>query len=83
MSPRNFARAFKREVGLTPAAYVERVRLEGAQHALETTDSPVEVVCRRCGFGTPETMRRAFRRRVGVSPAEYRARFRPALDRAA
>jgi transcriptional regulator GlxA family with amidase domain len=83
MSPRNFARAFKREVGLTPGAYVERVRVERAQHALETMDAPVEVVGRRCGFGTPETMRRAFRRRVGVSPAEYRARFRPALDRAA
>jgi transcriptional regulator GlxA family with amidase domain len=83
MSPRNFARAFKREVGLTPAAYVERVRVERAQHALETTDAPVELVARRCGFGTPETMRRAFRRRVGVSPVEYRNRFRPALDRAA
>ncbi len=29
MSPRNFARAFAREVGMTPAAYVETVRVEG------------------------------------------------------
>ncbi len=35
MSPRNFARVFRREVGLTPAAWVEQVRLEAARAALE------------------------------------------------
>ena len=75
MSPRNFARAFRREVGMTPAAYVESVRVERARLALEGGDLPVEEIARRCGFGTVETMRRAFRRRVSVSPSEYRTRF--------
>jgi transcriptional regulator GlxA family with amidase domain len=83
MSVRNFARVFRREVGMTPAAYVENVRVERAQRELETTRAPVETIAARCGFGTPETMRRAFRRRVGLGPTEYRARFRPALDRVA
>jgi transcriptional regulator GlxA family with amidase domain len=75
MSPRNFARAFKAEVGMTPAAYIERARVERAQHLLETTNAPVAVIARRCGFGTAGTMRRAFGRRVNVSPVHYRERF--------
>jgi transcriptional regulator GlxA family with amidase domain len=76
MSERNFARAFAREVGMTPAAYVECARVESARMALEAGDAPVESVAVRAGFGTVETMRRAFNRRVGVAPADYRRRFR-------
>jgi transcriptional regulator GlxA family with amidase domain len=76
MSDRNFARAFRRETGQTPGAYVEAARIESARIALETGDLPVDAIARRAGFGTVETMRRAFRRQVGVSPIEYRTRFR-------
>ena len=76
MSPRTLARAFKAEVGLTPASYVEALRVERARGALESTDLPVEAVARQCGFRTVETLRRAFGRRVGVAPAAYRDRFR-------
>ena len=83
MSPRNFSRAFAREVGLTPAAWVETVRVERAQRLLEAGSQPIEIVARECGFGTVETLRRAFGRRLGVSPGEYRDRFRAALSSAA
>ena len=76
MSPRHFARVFRAEVGCTPAAYVEQVRVEVARRLLETTGLPVDDVAAGAGFGTPETMRRAFARRVGASPTEYRDRFR-------
>jgi len=75
MSPRNFARAFRRETGITPAAYVETLRVEAARQRLERSSEPVDQVAAQTGFGTPETMRRAFARRVGVAPAEYRSRF--------
>ena len=80
MSPRNFARAFRREVGMTPAAYVEAARVEAARIALDGTQEPIDAVARRCGFGTIETMRRAFHRRLGVGPGGYRDRFRGLLD---
>jgi transcriptional regulator GlxA family with amidase domain len=75
MSPRNFARAFRRELGMTPAAYVEAARVEAARVALDGTREPIESIARRCGFGTVETMRRAFHRRLGVGPSSYRERF--------
>lgn len=76
MSVRGFARAFRRDVGVTPAAYVEAVRIERAVELIQTTAAGSEQLAAACGFGTPETFRRAFRRRLGVSPSEYRARFR-------
>jgi len=76
MSPRNFARAFRRETGMTPGAYVETLRLERARQCLEGPPEQIDLIAVRCGFGTPETMRRAFARRLGVSPTEYRERFR-------
>jgi transcriptional regulator GlxA family with amidase domain len=80
MSPRNFARFFRREIGMTPAAYVEELRVERSRQLLEDSADPIDLISARCGFGTPETMRRAFGRRVGVSPVQYRARFRRAPD---
>ncbi|HWX87143.1 MAG TPA: DJ-1/PfpI family protein [Solirubrobacteraceae bacterium] len=78
MSPRHFARSFRAETGVTPARYVESVRLEAARRALEDTSLSVAAVANACGFGTPETLRRAFLRSLGVGPAEYRRRFQPA-----
>ena len=75
MSPRNFARVFSREVGVTPAAYVESLRLERARTLLETSDLQLEEIALRCGFGTVETLRRVFGRRLGVGPSAYRSRF--------
>ena len=75
MSPRNFARVFTREVGATPARFVERVRVEAARRRLEESRGGVEAVADACGFGSPETMRRAFLRNVRVTPLEYRNRF--------
>jgi transcriptional regulator GlxA family with amidase domain len=75
MSPRHFARAFRAETGLTPARYVERVRLEAARRLLEDSAELIAAVAGACGFGTAETMRRVFLRTLEVGPAEYRRRF--------
>lgn len=79
LSPRHFARSFRAEVGVTPARYVEHVRLEAARRCLEDTPDAVGTIAASCGFGTPETMRRVFLRALGVGPAEYRRRFHTAI----
>jgi transcriptional regulator GlxA family with amidase domain len=78
LSPRQFARTFAAETGVTPGRYVGQVRLEAARRELEDTGEGIEQVARSCGFGTPEAMRRAFVRSLGVSPAGYRQRFQAA-----
>ncbi len=80
MSPRSLARAFRRETGHTPAAYVEALRVERARHRLEQGAESIESIAGSCGFGTPETMRRTFARTLRISPSEYRARFRSAPE---
>jgi transcriptional regulator GlxA family with amidase domain len=75
MSERHFARCFTEEVGVTPARYVERVRVETARRLLEDTEEGVEAIAARAGFGTAETMRRTFLRTLHASPSEYRMRF--------
>ncbi|HKY14903.1 MAG TPA: GlxA family transcriptional regulator [Microthrixaceae bacterium] len=75
MSDRNFARAFRAEVGTTPAAHVESLRIEASRRLLETTDLTVGAVARAVGLGHGETLHRAFRRRVGTTPDRYRQHF--------
>ncbi len=75
MSSRNFARSFVRELGITPAHYVEQLRLEAARRHLETTEMSLEEIAYACGFGRAEIMRRAFVRCLGIPPTRYRDHF--------
>jgi len=75
MSPRNFFRVFTREIGVTPARFVERARVEAARRLIEETGGGLEDMASRCGFGSAETMRGAFQRVLRVSPQAYRARL--------
>ncbi|MEE8119096.1 MAG: GlxA family transcriptional regulator [Gammaproteobacteria bacterium] len=75
MSPRNFARRFKLDFGITPAKHVELLRVESARDKLQETRLPIEKIATRCGFGSSETLRRSFLRVLGVTPSEYRKRF--------
>jgi transcriptional regulator GlxA family with amidase domain len=79
MSPRNFARLFRSEIGETPAQFAERARADAARIKLEQSAFPVETIAEECGFGNAERMRRTFQRLFNVSPHDYRARFRSTL----
>jgi transcriptional regulator GlxA family with amidase domain len=80
MSPRNFARVFIREVGVTPGTYVENLRVEAARRRLEESVDGVDWIASACGFGTRESMRRAFIRTLHVPPSAYRSRFNQKLS---
>ncbi|WP_018535482.1 MULTISPECIES: helix-turn-helix domain-containing protein [unclassified Streptomyces] len=76
VSDRHLTRLFKTELGMTPHAYIESVRVEKARHELESSDATLERVASVCGFGTVDTLVRAFRRRLNTTPTDYRRRFR-------
>lgn len=77
MSARNFARAFRRDLGMTPADFVAAARVDAARRLLEDTSQPLQRIAAACGFTDVSTMRRTFARTIGVAPNEYRSRFRP------
>ena len=72
MSPRNFARRFSEETGVTPARAVERLRVESARERVEAGPEPIDQIALRTGFGDPERMRRAFVRAFGQPPQALR-----------
>ncbi|WP_150955993.1 GlxA family transcriptional regulator [Microbacterium testaceum] len=75
MSPRTFARRFKADLGVTPAAWLARQRLLHAQRLLEETDLGLDRVAAECGFGSAAVLRQNFARTMGLTPTAYRARF--------
>ena len=72
MSPRNFARRFAEETGMTPARAVERLRVEAARERVEASPEPIDQIASKAGFGDPERMRRAFVRAFGQPPQALR-----------
>jgi len=72
MSPRNFARRFVEETGVTPARAVERMRTESARDLVETSLDPMDRIAERAGFGDVERMRCAFLRAFGQPPQALR-----------
>jgi transcriptional regulator GlxA family with amidase domain len=75
LSPRHFAREFTARIGSTPAAFVERIRVEEARRRIEEGATHLKDVAKHCGFGDEQRLRRAFRRALGVTPQDYRSRF--------
>jgi transcriptional regulator GlxA family with amidase domain len=75
MSPRNFGRVFAREMHVTPAKFIARLRVEAARRRLEESHSSLERIAAECGFRSAESMREAFQRTLRTSPKEYRKRF--------
>jgi transcriptional regulator GlxA family with amidase domain len=76
LSERHFRRIFLQETGLTPSAFIERARLEGAKQLLEVRgDLPLKTVAGKVGLGSEQALRHLFQRRLGITPVAYRERF--------
>jgi transcriptional regulator GlxA family with amidase domain len=76
LAERTFKRRFSGATGLTPIAYVQRLRIEDAKRRLERTDAPVDEIGWRVGYEDPAFFRRLFKRTTGMAPGAYRKRFR-------
>lgn len=76
-SERQLSRLFKRHFQLSPAAYVERLRVEEAGQRLIATETSVARIAHSLGYRSADVFRRAFERHYGLAPLQYRARFQP------
>jgi Transcriptional regulator containing an amidase domain and an AraC-type DNA-binding HTH domain len=75
MSPRNFARVFVRETGITPAKYIDKVRVETACRCLVDTRLSLKEIALLCGLGSADNMRKIFFKHFKISPSDYRKNF--------
>ncbi|MDN3584684.1 GlxA family transcriptional regulator [Mucilaginibacter flavus] len=82
MSTRNFTRVFHKQTGVSPAKFIEKLRVETARKYLEDTDTPLERIAERCGLGNLISMRRTFLRHLMTTPSDYRRVFRTSLKHA-
>jgi AraC-like DNA-binding protein len=76
LSPGHFSRAFKRSLGVAPAAYIAGRRVARAQTMMLTTNEPLCQIALACGFYDQSHLTRVFRRCAGASPHDWRRRHR-------
>lgn len=72
---RNFDRRFIKATGNTPVEYAQRVKMEAAKKAFETTGKSVNEVMYEVGYSDPKAFREVFRKITGIAPLEYRNKY--------
>ena len=72
---RNFDRRFIKATGNTPVEYVQRVKIESAKKAFETSRKNINEVMYEVGYSDVKAFREVFKKITGMSPLEYRARY--------
>lgn len=72
MPRHHLIRAFRRETGLTPHAYLVDVRVRRARDRLRRGEAPGDVAA-ATGFCDQAHLTRAFKARLGVTPGAFRA----------
>ena len=72
---RNFDRRFIKATGNTPVEYSQRVKIEVAKKALETSRKTINEVMYEVGYADVKAFREVFKKITGVSPLEYRGKY--------
>ncbi len=71
-SPRTLARRLEAAIGLTPLAFVQRLRVESAVHLLRTSKLSLSEIAARVGYSDAGALRRLIQRETNASPRELR-----------
>ena len=75
LTERTFKRRFTAAAGVSPIAYVQRLRIEEAKRRLEGTEASIDEISWQVGYEEPAFFRRLFKRVTGLAPGAYRRRF--------
>jgi transcriptional regulator GlxA family with amidase domain len=72
---RNFDRRFIKATGNTPLEYSQRVKMESAKKALESSRKTINEVMYEVGYSDVKAFREVFRKITGMSPIEYKGKY--------
>ena len=73
LSTSRYNAVFRKLVGMSPVAYITKLRMQNACELLLSTDLPVKQIGTTVGYSDPHFFSKRFKAHVGVSPVEYRA----------
>ncbi len=73
LSKNYFITAFKKAVGESPYAYLNKLRISQAKVLLETTDYPISGIAAKCGFQKTNSFSSLFKAVTEMTPSDYRA----------
>ena len=63
---------FKEQLGVSPALYIQQLRLSYVAQSLLKTDTSVQEIAEHAGFFNLNTFYKAFKRVYGMTPTQYR-----------
>lgn len=65
-------RLFNQELGMPPAAWQRKMRLEAAARRLSGSNEAITEIAAECGYPSPNNFATAFKRHFGVTPFQHR-----------
>jgi len=74
MSVESLSRLFRNHLNISPAQYVNKIRISHASHMLEQTDMTIDFIAEITGFPNRAYFSRVFKQVSTLSPAEFRTR---------
>lgn len=72
---RNFDRRFVKATGNTPIEYSQRIKMELANKAFETSKKIINEVMHEVGYSDVKAFREVFIKIAGMSPLECKGKF--------
>jgi len=72
ITTRHLSRIFSEEIGLTPAKWLQQIRLQHATKLLREKPILIKQVIAECGLKNEQALRKIFIKNLGVTPAQYK-----------
>ncbi|CAM3099026.1 bifunctional transcriptional activator/DNA repair enzyme AdaA [Paenibacillus lupini] len=72
LSPYHLQRTFKRLTGVTPATYIQQIRIQEAMKLLASSDLPITDIAGQVGFMNAAHFATRFQAITGLTPSQYR-----------
>jgi LacI family transcriptional regulator len=83
MSRRGFHEAFVANIGRSPGAELQHIRIEHAKRLLTESEEKIEAIAEKCGYQSFNSFWVAFRHATQMTPKKYRLQWRQAFPAAA
>lgn len=72
LSPTQFKKNFKKQLGITVLEYITSLRMKKAQALLTHTDYPLQIIAEQVGYTSLSAFSRKFSQFFGLSPTKFK-----------